>query len=75
MPYITCNDGNTYSRYDSKPYVKQCIKEQREEFNNQNTSNMNDPILIIVMCVFITGFVLGIATLSFIQSKAINSSE
>ena len=31
MPYITCPDGNTYSRYSSKPYVKQCIAEQKQQ--------------------------------------------
>ena len=24
MPYITCPDGHTYSRYDNSPYVKWC---------------------------------------------------
>jgi hypothetical protein len=28
MPYITCPDGKTYSRYDQSPYVKWCICEE-----------------------------------------------
>ena len=28
MPYITCEDGETYSRYDNSPYVKKCIADQ-----------------------------------------------
>jgi uncharacterized membrane protein affecting hemolysin expression len=26
MPYITCQDGKTYSRYDNSTYVVECIR-------------------------------------------------
>lgn len=40
MPYITCKDGHTYSRYDISPYVKQCIKDE-DQYYRQLEINCN----------------------------------
>lgn len=43
MPYITCKDGNTYSRYDTSSYVKKCICEEEQYFKEQRVKCDNDP--------------------------------
>lgn len=43
MPYITCPDGKTYSRYDTSPYVKWCIKCQEEQYRLEEIKCMKDP--------------------------------
>ena len=31
MPYITCKDGEVYSRYDTSQYVNNCIIQETQE--------------------------------------------
>lgn len=44
MPYITCDDGRTYSRYDNTPYVCDCIKKERAFYDSLDRVCMQDPI-------------------------------
>jgi hypothetical protein len=44
MPYIECKDGHTYSRYDSSPYVQDCIKEKALEKEMAHTECLADPV-------------------------------
>lgn len=41
MPYITCDDGKTYSRYNSSTYVKDCIAKARGGAVATNVVNCN----------------------------------
>ena len=43
MPYITCKDGKTYSRYDQSEYVKKCICEEKEAQEREFKECMQDP--------------------------------
>lgn len=43
MPYITCKDGKTYSRYDQSPYVKQCICEEQKFYTEEKAKCDLDP--------------------------------
>ena len=43
MPYITCPDGNTYSRYDQDPYVQDCICQEKEAQQKEYNECMADP--------------------------------
>ena len=43
MPYITCPDGNIYSRYDQSPYVIDCIRKEDSAINARNIACMKDP--------------------------------
>jgi len=43
MPYITCKNGRTYSRYDQSKYVKKCICEEREAQWREFRECMQDP--------------------------------
>ena len=42
MPYITCPDGKTYSRYDSSKYVKTCIADQKAQQQAQQQACLQD---------------------------------
>lgn len=45
MPYITCPDGNVYSRYDQSTYVKWCICEENkfnDSINKQKEIKYNE---------------------------------
>jgi hypothetical protein len=44
MPYITCDDGHTYSRYDTSPYVCDCIKKERAYYDSLDRVCMQDPV-------------------------------
>ncbi len=43
MPYITCPNGRTYSRYDQSEYVKWCICQENEYYRQQHLKCMKDP--------------------------------
>ena len=43
MPYITCPDGKTYSRYNQSEYVKWCICNKKEQQQNKFNECMQDP--------------------------------
>ena len=43
MPYITCPDGQTYSRYDQSKYVKWCICNEKEQQQKKFNECMKDP--------------------------------
>jgi hypothetical protein len=43
MPYITCPDGKTYSRYDQSEYVQNCICEQEAAEKKEFQECMQDP--------------------------------
>jgi hypothetical protein len=43
MPYITCPDGKTYSRYDTSPYVCDCIRKERAYYDSLNSVCLQDP--------------------------------
>lgn len=43
MPYITCPDGKTYSRYDQSEYVKKCMCEEKAEQEKKFQECMKDP--------------------------------
>jgi len=43
VPYITCKDGKTYSRYDQSEYVKKCICEENEAQEREFKECMQDP--------------------------------
>lgn len=38
MPYITCKDGKTYSRYDASEYAQNCIALEKKETTIQTTA-------------------------------------
>ncbi len=42
MPYITC-DGKTYSRYDTSPYVKECIAKEEKYYHELRVKCDKDP--------------------------------
>lgn len=44
MPYVTCPDGKTYSRYDQSDYVKWCICNEKEQEQKKFQECMEDPI-------------------------------
>lgn len=44
MPYITCPDGKTYSRYDSNTEVKTCISNQKSAYQAKHAACMKDTI-------------------------------
>jgi hypothetical protein len=43
MPYITCPDGKTYSRYDQSDYVKWCICNEKSLQQKKFNVCMADP--------------------------------
>jgi len=43
MPYITCPNGKTYSRYDQSPYVCDCIKKQEKYHDSLDAACLQDP--------------------------------
>ena len=43
MPYIRCEDGEIYSRYDQSPYVIECIRAERVEAEFATTECLADP--------------------------------
>jgi hypothetical protein len=43
MPYITCKDGKTYSKYDQSEYVKKCICEEDAYYKKKYTECMANP--------------------------------
>ena len=43
MPYITCPDGKTYSRYDDSPYVEWCKCEEKREKYKAEVACQKDP--------------------------------
>jgi hypothetical protein len=43
MPYITCPDGKTYSRYDQSEYVKWCICNEKHVQEQKFNECMQDP--------------------------------
>lgn len=43
MPYIQCPDGQTYSRYDQRKYVKWCICNKKEQQQKKFNECMQDP--------------------------------
>lgn len=45
MPYITCSNGKTYSRYSADPYVRECISVQ-----NTASSAARDKCLLDEEC-------------------------
>lgn len=78
MPYITCPDSKTYSRYSSKPYVKQCIAEQKQKQQEKIQACLESPackeqatfngvflfsgFLLITLCLFFLFYKLFIDT-------------
>ena len=44
MPYITCPDGQTYSRYDNSTYVKWCKCQEDSIYRAKHIACMNDPV-------------------------------
>jgi hypothetical protein len=43
MPYITCPDGKTHSRYDQSDYVKWCICDEKEQQQKKFNECMENP--------------------------------
>lgn len=43
MPYITCPDGQTYSRYNQSEYVKWCICNEKRVNIEKHEACMKDP--------------------------------
>ena len=44
MPYITCDDGHTYSRYDKSLYVKDCIQKENQRRDSLYRQCTLDPL-------------------------------
>lgn len=43
MPYITCPDGNTYSRYSTSKYVSWCKATEKKRRHDELVECLSDP--------------------------------
>ena len=70
MPYINC-DGQTYSRYDTSPYVQACIEKEMIAYQKAYDDCTNDPICYAeiirnqhvfdyIMTGFLITFIIGL---------------
>lgn len=62
MPYITCENGKTYSTHDNSQYVSECKSSKQMKSTNENQVEgeaiFTPEIAVIFLISLVVGFVL-----------------